>query len=410
MNNESLPPLRRDLEFYPVQLQGQQLVLIRDPLGLVQEGKAVEVPLYQFMVLLDGRITVRDVQMAMMRQRGGMLVSSDEVKNVVAHLDDSFLLESDQFRRAKDEIVAEFASRTVRPCSHSGRAYPADPGELKGKLDGILALQPDSQKPEGRSLALVAPHIDLSVGGRVYSMAYHALKGLRPKTVIILGTGHQMAQDIFAVADKHFETPLGVAECDRPRVEQLKTAGGNVVAKDDFVHRAEHSIEFQVLFLQHVLPKDSFKIVPVLCGNLQNTLSEYSRPAYEEKTAPFLEAMKDMLERHSEETLLVAGVDLSHIGPKFGHEMPAQIMKGESEAHDRALLHALTERDADSFWKESGRVRDHYNVCGFAALACLLEVLPPCKGRLLGYEMWHEEPTRSAVSYGAMVFSEEKQP
>ena len=73
------------------------------------------------------------------------------------------------------------------------------------------------------------------------------------------------------------------------------------------------------------------------------------------------------------------------------------------------MLHALTERDADSFWKESGRVRDHYNVCGFAALACLLEVLPPGGGRLLGYEMWHEEPTRSAVSYAAVVFSEEKQ-
>lgn len=410
MKDQNLPPLRRDLEFYPVQLQGKQLVLIRDHLGLVQEGKAVEIPLYQFMVLLDGKTTVRDVQMALMRQRGGMLVSSDEVKNVVTHLDDAFLLESDTFRRAKDAVVAEFSSKTVRPSSHSGRAYPADPGELKRTLGEILALQPDSQKPEGKVLALVAPHIDLSVGARVYSRAYCALKGLTPKTVIILGTGHQLAQDFFAVADKHFETPLGVVECDRPRVEKLKTAGGNVIAKDDFVHRAEHSIEFQVLFLQHVLPKDSFKIVPILCGNLQNTLSEYSRPAYREKAGPFLEAMMDMLERHREETLLVAGVDLSHIGPKFGHEMPAQVMKGQSEVHDRALLNALTERNADSFWKESGRVRDHYNVCGFAALACLLEVLPPCKGRLLGYEMWHEEPTRSAVSYAAAAFSEEKQP
>ena len=326
MKDQNLPPLRRDLEFYPVQLQGKQLVLIRDPLGLVQEGKAIEVPLYQFMVLLDGKTTVRDVQTAMMRERGGMLVSSDEVKNVVAHLDDSFLLESDQFRRAKEAIVTEFASKTVRPCSHSSRAYPADPGELKRKLDEILALQPESQKPEGKPLALVAPHIDLSVGCRVYSRAYQALKGLTPETVIILGTGHQMAQDAFAVAEKHFETPLGLAECDRLRVEQLKNAGGNVIAKDDFVHRAEHSIEFQVLFLQHVLPKDSFKIVPILCGNLQTTLSEYSRPAYKERTGPFLEAMRNIIERHREEMLLVAGVDLSHIGPKFGHELPAQVM------------------------------------------------------------------------------------
>ena len=77
--DEFIPSARRDLEFLPVRLQGKQYVLIRDHLGLVQEGKAVEIPLYQFMVLLDGTTTTRDLQMALMRQRGGMLVSSDEV-------------------------------------------------------------------------------------------------------------------------------------------------------------------------------------------------------------------------------------------------------------------------------------------------------------------------------------------
>jgi len=73
------------------------------------------------------------------------------------------------------------------------------------------------------------------------------------------------------------------------------------------------------------------------------------------------------------------------------------------------LLDSLTVPDADSFWKESGRVKDQYNVCGFAVLACLLEILPPCKGYLLDYEMWHEEATRSAVSYAAVAFTKQKQ-
>jgi len=405
MKDQQVPRLRLDLEFYPVQLQGKQYVLIRDALGLVQEGKAVEIPLYQFMTLLDGTTTLRDLQMALMRQGGGMLVSSEEVKSILTHLDESFLLESEQFKRAKDAVVAEFVSKTVRPSSHSGRAYPADPHQLKQKLDEILALQPNEPRLEGKILALVAPHIDLSVGGRVYSRAYQTLRDLSPKTVIILGTGHQMAQDLFALSQKGFETPLGVAECERGWVERLKAAGGRLIAKDDFVHRTEHSIEFQVLFLQHLLPKDSFKIVPILCGNLQTTLPAYERKAYREKAGDFLEMVKGILEHSREEALVVAGVDFSHIGPKFGHEMPAPYMKGQSEAHDNALLHSLTALDADSFWKESGRVKDQYNVCGFAALACLLEVLPPCKGHLLGYEMWHEEATRSAVSYAAIAFT-----
>jgi MEMO1 family protein len=377
-----------------------------------------------------------------------MLVSSDEVKSVIVHLDDSFLLESEKFRRAQEAVVAEFVSKRVRPSSHSGRAYPADPHELTKKLDEILALEPNtnaispltldgtpsprplpqaggegkgegadcqtnkhvrigSQELEGRLVALVAPHIDLSVGGKVYSMAYQILRGVSPRTVIILGTGHQMAQDLFALSEKTFETPLGVSECNRAWVEKLRAAGGAAIAKNDFVHRAEHSIEFQLLFLQHLLPKSSFTIVPILCGNLQTTLSEYKRQAYVEKASPILETLKDILERHGEETLVVAGVDFSHVGPKFGHDMPAQYMKSQSEAHDRALLNSLTVPDADSFWKESGRVNDQYNVCGFAALACLLEILPPCKGHLLGYEVWHEEATRSAVSYAAMVFTAE---
>ena len=409
MMNENLPFLRRDLEFYPVQLQGKQFVLIRDHLGLIQEGKAVEIPLYQFMVLLDGKTTIRDLQAALMRQGGGMLVSSDEVKSVIAHLDDSFLLDSEKCRRAKEAVVAEFASKKVRPSSHSGRAYPADPHELRKTLDEILALQPDPQRPQGRLVALVAPHIDLSVGGRVYSKAYQILSGLSPKTVIILGTGHQMAEDLFALSEKGFETPLGVAECNRAWVERLRAAGGTAIAKNDFVHRTEHSIEFQLLFLQHLLPKSSFTIVPILCGNLQIALSEYKRQVYVEKAGPVLETLTDILERHGKETLVVAGVDFSHVGPKFGHEMPAQYMKGQTEAHDSALLDSLTVPDADSFWKESGRVKDQYNVCGFAALACLLEILPPCKGYLLDYEMWHEEATRSAVSYAAVAFTKQKQ-
>ncbi len=398
-------PLRRDLEFYPVQFQGKQLILIRDHLGLVQEGKAVEIPLYQLMVLLDGTTTISDLQMVLMRQRGGMLVSSDEVKSLIAHLDNAFLLESEKLEKARNCVVEEFVSRRVRLSSHSGRAYPADPSELKTRLDEILSLQPDSQKPGGEVLALMAPHIDLSVGAKIYSRAYQALKGLAPRTVIILGTGHQMTQGLFAVSDKDFETPLGITECDQSSVEKIRAAGGAVIAKNDFAHRAEHSIEFQLLFLQHILPKDSFTIVPVLCGSPHTTLPECSRRAYREKAGGFLDALKHILEYPGKESLLAAGVDFSHIGPKFGHEMPAQYLKGHSEVHDRALLEALSVQDADAFWEESGKVKDQYNVCGFAALACLLEVLPPCKGHFLGYEMWHEEATRSAVGFAAMAFT-----
>ena len=49
------------------------------------------------------------------------------------------------------------------------------------------------------------------------------------------------------------------------------------------------------------------------------------------------------------------------------------------------------------FAQKSIKSEDRFNVCGFPAMACLLEVLPPCKGKILHYQLRHEEATKSAV-------------
>ena len=118
--------------------------------------------------------------------------------------------------------------------------------------------------------------------------------------------------------------------------------------------------------------------------------------------AGFIEELKGILDGESGSVLAVAGVDFSHIGPKFGHSSPASAMKGEAEAHDRALIDALCRGDVGSLWAESRRVSDRFNVCGFSALALLLEAFPGALGRLLGYDIWMEEATHSAVGFAAL--------
>ncbi len=401
----TLPRIRRDLEFFPIQHEGQQFVLIRDSLGLVDEGKAVGLPLYQIMALLDGATTVRDLQAAFMRQQGGVLVGTDEINGLVAHLDESFLLDSERYKTARDQIIADFTSRRVRPCSHCGKSYPENPLELKGRLDEILQSQPAPPDPGGRMVALIAPHIDLTVGYRGYSTAYQMLKGVAPSRIILLGIGHQLQNGLFSLTDKDFETPLGITRADQGAVGRLRESGLHIIAPDDFVHRSEHSIEFQVIFVQHLLKDHPVAIVPILCGSLQAGIPEYSRQAYQETAGPFLETLRTLLHEPRQDTLIVAGVDFSHIGPKFGHDMPAVAMENQARTHDQSLLEHLSRLDADSFWDESRSVRDRFNVCGFSALACLLEVLPECRGEILHYEIWHEAPTRSAVSFASAVFT-----
>jgi len=395
--------IREDLDFFPVQSDGRMVIMIQDRLGLVEKGKLIPPELYKLMITLNGKRSMRDIQLDLIRQQGGSLVSIEEVQSLIEKLDSSYLLDSTRYRKARQEIISDFSAQKIRYCSHAGVSYPKQEEELQQRLETILATQHVPSLPHGTITALVAPHIDLEAGKRVYSTAYQAIKGIRPERVIILGVGHSMTKEMLSLTTKTFETPFGTVETDKKAVGELMRAGKDILAEDDFAHRDEHSIEFQLIFLQHILKDVSFTIIPILCGSLIGYLPEYSREKYISIGHDFLSTLADFIQ--DDATIVIAGVDLSHVGPKFGHDMPASLIINESERHDKQLLHYLCTRDADGFWLESERIKDRYNVCGFSALACLLEILPPSHGHLLDYEIFKEDPTRSAVSFSAALFT-----
>ena len=331
------------------------------------------------------------------------MVHLEDVEALLEQLDAFYILDSPRYQEARKEIIARFTAQEVRYPSHAGISYPKEEDELRESLESILSIGEAPPRPPGKITALVAPHIDLEAGKRVYASAYQAIKGVAPQRVLVLGVGHSMANDMFSLTTKIFETPLGRVETDDEIVKELLKAGDKVVAVDDFVHKDEHSIEFQLVFLQHILGDIHFTIVPILCGSLLGSLPDYSREMYRSTCGDFLRILSNAA--RDEDTLVVAGVDFSHVGPKFGHDSPATFIIDESERHDRQLLQSLCAMNAAEFWSESKRVADKYNVCGFSALACLLEILPESKGTLLDYEIFREEPTRSAVSFGAAVFT-----
>jgi AmmeMemoRadiSam system protein B len=272
-------------------------------------------------------------------------------------------------------------------------------------LDEILSRQPQISKPEGKIKALVSPHIDPTAGAAVYARAYQALGDYSPQRVVILGTGHQLTDGLFCVTEKDFITPLGTAKNEIALTQQLRNAAGEVHATDDFAHRSEHSIEFQVIFMQHLLAEKPFNIIPVLCGSLQTNLPDYTRRAYLKKAKPLHEKLAQIVSDPEHETLIVAGVDFSHIGLKFGHDRAADYLARQTEVHDKNLLNHLGRVDVDGFWQESIAVSDRFNVCGFHAMACLLEILHECRGKVLGYQLHHEAATQSAVSFAAVIFT-----
>lgn len=407
MNKEiPIPRLRLDLEIVPTSYRGEKALLVRDFLGLIQDPVILQGEVLSLLGLIDGKRTLRDIQVELVRQKKGVLVDFEFIEKFVQELDSAYLLQSHHYRQGKEKILSEYDRLKTREPSHAGVSYPAHPADLKLYLDSIL------KEAEGRRekstpdhiCGLVAPHIDLEVGKRVYGRAYWAIHGLNPRRIFLLGIGHSLDDGFYSLTEKDFETPLGRVRTDREAVRELKKAGGPAVSKYDISHRREHSLEFQLVFLQHLFGS-SFSIVPILCGSLTPELERVARPSQIAGVDSFLENLRSMWEKDQPHTLVVTGVDFSHIGPKFGHRERASSMLLEAKKHDLLLIEALCGGDIQAFWAESRKVKDRFNVCGFPALASLLEMLPDVRGCCLDYEFWNEEPTQSAVSFAAVVLT-----
>ena len=405
-NQEPVPQVREDLEITPTSYRGEKAVLIRDFLGLIRDPVILQGEALWIVGLIDGKRTLRDIQLELVRMKGGVLVETEALARVVLDLDSSYLLQSARYLSARKKTLADYLKLEVRPASHAGVSYPQGPEELRALLDSILALPGEAAHADAgdATCGLVVPHIDLGVGKRVYACAYRSIRSARPRRILLMGTGHSLDDAFFGLTEKDYETPLGRVKTDRQAARSLKKAGGRAVSPYDIAHRKEHSLEFQLLFLQHLFGP-AFTIVPILCGSFERLLSTCSRPSDVPDVAAFLTALRAWRDEDATGTTLIAAVDFSHIGPKFGHRKSAASMLLDAKKHDSALISALAAADSRAFWAESRRVGDRYNVCGFSTLASFLDAFPEVRGRLLDYEFWKEEATDSAVSYAAMALT-----
>ena len=406
---EPVPRMRQDLEVIPTSYQGEKAVLVRDYLGLIRDPVILQGGALQIVGLLDGARTVRDIQLELVRLKNGVLVEAETIARLIRQLESACLLQSGRYFSERERVLADYLRLEIRAASQAGVSYPAGPEELRAFLDSILASAGKRVSDEtwGGLCGLVVPHIDLGVGKKVYAAAYQAIRSARPRRIWLVGTGHSLDDAYFGLTEKDFETPLGLAKTDRNAVRKLKEAGGRAVSPYDISHSREHSLEFQLIFLQHLFGS-SFTVVPILCGSFGRDLSRVSRPSEIPDVAQFLAALRALWEEDPADALLIAAVDFAHIGPKFGHRERASSLLLDAKKHDQALIASLAAGDSRAFWEESRKTDDMYNVCGFSTLASLLDFLPGVKGRLLDYEFWRDEATQSAVSYAAIVLRLEK--
>ena len=255
---------------------------------------------------------------------------------------------------------------------------------------------------------LVAPHIDVSSGGPAFAWAYHALaQSNPPDRFVILGTGHQGADNLFALTMKDFETPLGVATTDRTFVDRLASEAPVDYFKDELLHRTEHVIEFQVLFLQHLYGGSArFPIVPILCSFDPEFFfrSEFNRQT--EIFRDFVSRLNRTIAESPGRTCVIASVDLDHIGPRYGDNVhPGQTEINRSLDADRELLALLSNGDDERFLHTVRRLNPRHKICGFSPLYTMIKAMHLGTGRLLSLDYTTVDNQNSFVTFAAMVFS-----
>ena len=403
-------PRLRPVEAFPVEHEGEQFLALRDPAGYAPSVVMLPGDLVEIVALFDGSHAIVDIQAELVR-RHGEIVPRAQLESLIDGLDEHGFMESERFAGRRAAIEGEFLAAPIRPASHAGGAYPAEPDELRLTMDGFFAHVEGPgpiewpAEPAHAIAGAIAPHIDFHRGGPAYAWAYRRLaERCDGDLFVIFGTCHAGMRDPFALTLKDFATPFGPAAVDRDFVDAVSARAGQDCFGSELAHRGEHSLEFQAVFLRYLYAtRRELTIVPILASFAHEALARGKGPEDDPRVPRFLEAVGETIAASGRRVVVIAGADLAHMGPRFGDPAPVSDdeLKG-IEREDRAMLGAVESGDARAFFEAVARDGDRRRICGYSPIYATLRVLDRPRGELHRYGQWPDP--QGVVTFASMTF------
>ncbi len=299
----------------------------------------------------------------------------------------------------------------IRPAQFSGIAYPATAKECSAMMNNACLAVLEERMYSNHTLegflptGALIPHIDFRVNIACYAQGYVRLRHFpKPDLVIILATAHYGADDVIMPTYKCFQTPLGVATTDVNFLDALYEAMPTLT-RNDSAHTPEHSIEFEVLWLQHLWGSD-VTIVPLLIAGA--SMEEVLPPTRYGRLGRAVQALQGIVERYKNQGknvfVLVSG-DLSHVGKRFGDAQTAHAMAQSVWQYEENLLHALEDCSDDAYYDILRHNRDAYRICGAVPTLMMLSILAPQRAVQVYHDRWDDADTDTSVGFATMLFS-----
>ena len=381
--------------------------MLWDPSGLSKEKLVL--PLNYFFIIqhFDGEHSLQEIG-GLYLKRFGEFLMPDKVEQLVSDLDTKLFLEGDRTDSARRQAQAVYRQAPLRAAAFAGKSYEADGAKLKKQIDGFFTSKegPDFKPSENKGKlikGLVAPTYDVKQAGPIYAWAYKELQeAQQPDVLIIIGTANAGLENLYAVTDKDFETPLGVVPADRTILDRLRSLVPECFA-EDIAHQSEHAIEFQLPFLQtNTGATKPFSIVPILSSFSAMSLAD---PSIRAAIDRFLTALREAITASGKTACVIAAGELAHLGMRYGDSAPpTDFSFHRSMQYDMEMLKFVEELKAEEFAGYIQKEKDQRRISGFSPIYSLLRLIQAEKGQVLRYDRGMTDQYNSTVTYASMAF------
>jgi AmmeMemoRadiSam system protein B len=408
--------LRARLEAVPAEEDGKPVFVLRDLEELTERPLALSGGGMLLASLLDGMRSAAQLRDEFLKNSGA-IIETAVILDLVKALDDAGYLETPAVAEKRKKAFEYFRADPKRKAVFAGLSYASEPLPLAGALGAFFTAEngpgkdksPEPTKPA--PLGLIAPHIDFTRGGPSYAWAYQALSERKPPDVVIaLGVAHVSPDSPWVFTPKSFETPFGPMEVDDELYQKLSSRVWYEPRADEWVHKNEHSLEFQAVWLKYLWREKAPKWIPILVSSFER----FSPDEAPSKVPTIEKALKDLGEVLKAEiakgrtVMILSGIDLAHVGPRFGDDLEiTPELEKKIEAEDRKSLIDALALDADGFYKSVVADEHWRKVCGLSALYTglrLMKAIGATKpGRLLSYGQ-APDPAGGVVSFASAIY------
>ena len=283
----------------------------------------------------------------------------------------------------------------------AGQFYPGQHDSCVDEINECLDARTLSEPLPETIVAGIVPHAGWTFSGSLAALVFLAIKQQHEKvhTFVIFGAAHGYFGQSPVVYDRgSWITPLGEVAIDEELADAVLSAGP--VVSDTSAHRAEHSIEVQVPFMQYLFP--GAKILPIIV------------PPREQAVALGNSIGQIINKDEHKKIVCIGSTDLTHYGPRYGFTpmgVSEDALKWADSVNDKKFIDLALKLEPERLLADAA---ENCNACGAGAAAAAIAAakqIGKTEGLLLVHANSNEVMLRKmgttsadSVGYAAIVF------